>query len=119
MLYVWKIVEALNDHTTNKEFQNGLVDLIFKKVINQTEKTYDQYIQIPKGVTTIKQNAFKDCEFMKYIIIPNTVTSIEESAFENCKNLTSITISENVTYIKKSAFAHCEKLTHITIPDDV
>ena len=51
--------------------------------------------------------------------IPNSVTSIGEDAFKNCKGLTTVTIGENVESIGEYAFSYCIGLTSITIPNSV
>ena len=76
-------------------------------------------ITIPDSVTSIGEYAFEGCENLEYITIPDSVTSIEYSAFRGCKSLTSITIPDGVTSIGSSAFEYCESLTSITIPDSV
>ncbi|MBQ8495332.1 MAG: leucine-rich repeat domain-containing protein [Clostridia bacterium] len=55
------------------------------------------------------------------IVIPDElagypVTSIGEDAFKNCTGLTSITIPNSITSIAEAAFFGCSGLTSITIP---
>lgn len=85
---------------------------------------YDREIVIPyqydgKSVTTIADNAFKDCSGLTSITIPSSVTTIGDSAFINCSNLSQITIPDSVTEIGDGAFNYCTKLTGITIPNSV
>ena len=76
-------------------------------------------IMIPEGVTSIGRWAFCSCEKLKKIMIPDSVTSIGEGAFSHCSNLTSITLPEGVISIGEGAFYGCSNLTSITIPDSV
>ena len=71
------------------------------------------------AVTSIGNDAFRNCSVLTSISIPNSVTSIGKSAFENCSDLTSITIPNSVTSIGDSAFYDCSGLTSITIPNSV
>ena len=54
---------------------------------------------IENGVTSIGQNAFRDCSSLTRVTIPNGVTSIGAYAFEDCTSLTSVTIPGSVTSI--------------------
>ena len=45
--------------------------------------------------------------------IPNSVTSIEDQAFRNCSALTSVTIPNSVTSIGNDAFRNCSGLTEV------
>ncbi len=76
-------------------------------------------VVIPDGVTSIGQDAFRDCTGLTGITIPDSVTSIGDSAFCDCKGLTSITIPDSVTSIGDYAFHNCVGLTGINIPDSV
>lgn len=93
-------------------------------------------------VTSIGDNAFKDCETLTDIMIPETVETIGDYAFAGCTSLgafipnagttskvpakapsrtgeTTIVIPEGVTSIGEYAFKDCESLTSIIIPDSV
>jgi hypothetical protein len=70
-------------------------------------------------VTSIGDDAFRDCGSLTSIKIPDGVTSIGVAAFRNCSSLTSMTIPDSVTSIGDFAFGYCDRLTSITIPDGV
>lgn len=70
-------------------------------------------------VTSIADDAFRDCVDLSSIIISNSVTSIGESAFWGCSGLTSITLSDNITAISDYTFSGCSGLTTLTIPNKV
>lgn len=76
-------------------------------------------ITLPKGVTSIGYMAFNGCGSLTAISIPETLTSIEGWAFEGCSHLTSITLPENVESIGGGAFYGCSSLASINIPEKV
>ena len=76
-------------------------------------------VVIPGSVTSIGNEAFKDCTSLKSVTIPSSVTSIGNSAFRMCESLTSVTISSSVTSIGGYAFQMCTSLTSVTIPKGV
>ena len=53
-------------------------------------------VTIPSSVTSIGNNAFKNCNSLDSIIIPNTVSSIGNNAFDNCINLRNIISLANI-----------------------
>ncbi len=67
------------------------------------------------GVTTISQEAFKDCTHLSEIILPNTITSLGAKVFENCTNLTRVVLPESLTTINNRLFYGCTNLTEIII----
>ena len=53
-------------------------------------------------VTSIGEDAFKNCSGLTSVTIPNSVTSIGNWAFDDCSVLASVTIPASVTNIKNS-----------------
>ena len=58
-------------------------------------KGKDETVKIPNGVTSIGNNAFKECTFIKSITMPDSVTNIGDNIFGSCQGLTSINVNEN------------------------
>ncbi|MBO5134332.1 MAG: leucine-rich repeat domain-containing protein [Bacteroidaceae bacterium] len=72
-------------------------------------------VVITVGVTSIGDNAFRDCYGLTSVFIPESVTSIGDDAFRGCINLTSITIPESVKNIGSYAFEGCSNLRKVKI----
>ena len=70
-------------------------------------------------MTSIGDNAFRDCRGLTSVTIPNSVTSIGDAAFYDCTGLTSVTIPNSVTSIGIGAFYNCSGLTSVTIGNSV
>ena len=76
-------------------------------------------VTIPNSVESIGYRAFHSCSGLTSVTIPNSVTSIGDNAFQNCSGLTSVTIGNSVTSIGNHAFHKCSGLTSVTIPNSV
>ena len=76
-------------------------------------------ITIPDSVTSIGNNAFANCDALESVTMGNGVTDIGKYAFWNCVTLTSVTIGDSVTSIGEGVFESCSRLTSVTIPDSV
>ena len=76
-------------------------------------------VAISEGVTSIGDEAFRDCSSLRSVTMPESVTSIGNYAFWDCSSLTSVTIPDGVTSIGENAFSACSSLTSVTIPDGV
>ena len=71
------------------------------------------------SVTSIGNNAFKNCRSLSSVTIHAGVTSILASAFSGCSALTSVTIPTSVTSIGDYAFYSCSSLTSLVLPEGV
>ena len=70
-------------------------------------------INIPNSVTSIGDQAFRNCPKLRNITIPNGVTSIGNRTFYDCSSLPRITIPKSVVSIGKKAFLGCSNLISV------
>lgn len=87
-----------------------------------------QSIVLPKGITTIGDDAFSYNTSLTSIKIPNTVTSIEipdtvtyigDYCFSGCNRLQKIKLSKKIQTINQRLLQGCSSLTEIEIPEGV
>ena len=78
-----------------------------------------RHVEIPKGVTVIGKNAFRNCSNLQSVTIPDSVTEIGIGAFYECSELQFVVIPDSVTKIGNNAFESCSALQSVTIPDGV
>lgn len=95
-----------------------------KKVVSIGEKAFnDNYycinVQIPDGVTEIKDNAFKNCVSLEKVSIPESCKTLGKSIFEECKLLTDVNIPDGVTEIPEKAFYNCISIKKLDLPQTV
>ncbi len=76
------------------------------------------YNNVTCQVTSIADNAFYYSDVTK-VVIPGSVTTIGNEAFKQCQYLKSVTLSEGLTTIGSSVFYNCSSLTSIDIPNTV
>ena len=108
------VVDSRNSTYDSRENCNAIIKTATNTLIAGCKNT-----TIPNSVTSIGNEAFRDCSSLTSITIPNSVTSIGDQAFYNCSSLTSVTIGNSVTSIGESAFYNCSSLTSVTIPNSV
>lgn len=109
----------------NGSFQYELNDAGYYEIIGYTPSgTSVVDIVVPSmigniEVTSISDQAFYYCTYLKSITIPETVTSIGDFAFSGCTYLETVTIPDTVKSIGKGLFANCTSLTSVKLPADL
>ena len=73
-------------------------------------------LELPEGLTSVGDNAFKDCPRLQAAVIPENVTRIGWYAFNACADLNEIVLSEGITEIGAYAFSSCAGLTEVVLP---
>ena len=72
-----------------------------------------EHLEIPEGITEVKENAFSHCRSLRDITIAEGVGSIGYRAFYGNPDLTTVTIPASVTQIGESSFGACGYLTDV------
>lgn len=77
-------------------------------------------VTIPSTVTTIGNEAFKNCQTITSLTVPSSVTTIGTEAFAGCTGLTTMDLSgTGITVLNASVFNQCSNITSITLPSTV
>ena len=87
--------------------------------ITDCEKSVSGRLEVPSEinghiVTTIGNQAFRQCYQLTEIVLPNTITRIDGGAFVYCEGLESVTLPSGVKYYDV-AFGRCANLKEINV----
>ena len=72
-------------------------------------------VEIPEGVTSIGEHAFKFCTNITSAPLPESILTIGKWAFYACRSLKTITIPRSVHSIGDLAFHDCKAMTDILV----
>ncbi|MBR5465727.1 MAG: leucine-rich repeat domain-containing protein [Alistipes sp.] len=110
---------AFDATITSHNYVDGMGVITFASDVTQVKadayksKTKLATISLPASVTTLGNNAFRDCTRMTTISAPG-VTSVGQYAFYNCAKLTDISFPQLKT-INSYAFQKCTGLTQVDL----
>lgn len=116
-------IEKFIVNKNNLYYSTDDYGVLFNK--NKTEliyyprKSLVSCYEIPKGVQTIKSEAFNNCDNLFSVIFPFGVKIIENSAFEGCDGIEKIIFPETLRFIEDNSFKNCHKLKYIYISCDL
>ena len=83
-----------------KILENGLVlseeDMTILGLSEEKRREKPKYLEIPEGVLTIKEEAFRKNHSLKRVILPKSLKRIGSNAFYDCSELKEISIPEGV-----------------------
>ena len=90
---------------------NKQITTLLQYSIGQTRTTYN----IPEGVTSVDNSAFRQCTSLASITIPATMTSIGSSTFQECTSLADVnwTNPALLTSININSFKFCSVITTV------
>ena len=72
-----------------------------------TDRSKFNISELPSGITTIGDHAFRGCTNLALTELPNSITKIGESAFWNCNKLALTELPSSITSIGSNAFRNC------------
>lgn len=87
--------------------------------ITDCEKSVSGRLEVPSEinghmVTTIGNQAFRQCYQLTEIVLPDTITRIDSGAFAYCESLKSVTLPSSIQYYN-CAFGGCANLMEINV----
>ena len=89
------------------------------KTLVKCDESYEGKVVVPSSMSELGQSPGGAFARFFSAIVSNKVTTIAEDAFRNCKKITSIVLPESINLIDKNAFWGCSSLSSIRIPDKV
>jgi hypothetical protein len=78
---------------------------------------YVPNVLVLPAVTSIRDNAFHDCRYLKYIFVPDSVLEIGHHAFNICTEMTTIRMPTLLTRIEVGLFHGCKRLQYFALPN--
>lgn len=101
----------------NKEITEISSENIFKGCTSLQNISFEE----GSDLTTIANNAFRNCISLQEIVIPSSVTTMGTYVFYGCTSLTKVKFEDNIliTEIPLGTFYKCTSLQEITIPYSV
>lgn len=108
------VVDSGNSIYDSRDNCNAIIEKSSNQLIAGCNNTI-----IPNTVTSIGQEAFRNCKGLTTVELPNSMVTIGYRAFQNCNGITKLTIPNSVGTIAGDAFQNCSGITELTIPNSV
>lgn len=95
---------------------SGSGDMVFETAPWATFASRIKSVIVEAGITSIAENAFRNCTAMESAELPEGLVSIGNGAFLNCTALREANIPDSVTTLGYESFFGCDSLTSVCIP---
>lgn len=76
----------------------------------------EERVTVPKGVTHIFSNAFKNEKMLKSVTLPEGLVKLGSQSFEGCSSLEEINFPESLDFVGDDSFSGCASLRNVHIP---
>ena len=93
----------------------AVTDIGNKFYVKTRIKSFDEF-QYFTGVTSVQENAFKNCFALESIVLPTSLQSTSSYMFDGCSKLKNVTVSEGLKGIGRYTFINCPALTTVELP---
>ena len=74
-----------------------------------------EYVEMFPSITTIDDEAFRNCTNITEITLPESLTALGAGAFRGCTGITELTLPASLTSIGEGALDGCEKLARLVV----
>ncbi len=74
-------------------------------------------VNLPEGLTSIRSHVFSGCDSLKEVSLPKGLTSIGSYAFAYCDSLEKVSFPKGLTSIGNLAFSDCNSLKEVSLPE--
>lgn len=76
-------------------------------------------INLPSTLTSIQDDAFRDCTKLSTLAFPIALQSIGSHTFDGCRSLETVTLNQNIAKLGVATFSNCISLNSINIPQAI
>ena len=70
---------------------------------------------MPSTLTSIQDDAFRDCTKLSTLAFPIALQSIGSHTFDGCRSLETVTLNQNIAKLGVATFSNCISLNSINI----
>ena len=77
------------------------------------------YVELFGSITTIGDEAFRNCVNLSELTLPESLTSIGAGALKGCTGITELTLPNSLTSLSAGALKGCTGITELILPESL
>ncbi|MDO5322408.1 MAG: leucine-rich repeat domain-containing protein, partial [Clostridia bacterium] len=78
-----------------------------------------EYVELFGSITTIGDEAFRNCVNLTALNLPNSLTSLGAGALKGCTGITELTLPASLTSLGAGALEGCTGITELNLPESL